>query len=67
MRTAPLGQRDRRHLDRKAARLPDAALYLLGAHAEVGVARIDVAPGIDDSDDGLPEKLLPGVSHLQRA
>ena len=33
----------------KAARLPHAALHLLGARAEMRVARIDVAPGVDDA------------------
>ena len=37
----------------KAARLPDAALHLLGALAEMRVARVDVAPRVDDRDDRL--------------
>ena len=44
-----LRQRHRRHLDREAARLPDAALDLLGALAEVRVAGVDVAPGVEDA------------------
>ena len=50
-----LGQRDRRHLDRKSARLPDAALHFLGALAEMRVARVDVAPRVDDRDHRLAE------------
>ena len=34
-----LGQRDRGHLDREAARLPDPALHFLGALPEMRVAR----------------------------
>ena len=40
------------HLQREAARLPDAALHLLRAQAEVGVAGVRVAPGVEDADDG---------------
>ena len=62
-----LGQRDRGHLDRKAARLPDAALHFLGALAEVRVAGIDVAPRVDDGDDRLALVIGARVAHLRRA
>ncbi len=48
-----LRQRHRRQLDRKAAGLQHAALHVLGARAQVRVAEIDVAPGVDDADDRL--------------
>ena len=48
-----LRQRHRRHLDRETAGLPDAALDFLGARAEMAVARIDVAPGVEHGDDRL--------------
>ena len=62
-----LGQRDRRHLDRKSARLPDAALHFLGALAEVRVARIDVAPRVDDRDNGLADVFAARIAHLRGA
>ncbi len=48
-----LGKRHRRQFDRQAAGLIDAALYVLGAVAQMAVAGIDVAPGIDDADHRL--------------
>ena len=62
-----LGERDRRHLDREAAGLPDAALHLLGALAEVRVARVDVAPRVDDRDHRLAEVVAARVAHLRGA
>ena len=47
-----------RHLDRIPTGLPDAALYCLGALAQVHVAGVDVAPGIENPDDGLVGQLL---------
>src|SRR6185295_10990497 len=44
------GERHRGQLDREAAGLQHAALHLLGALAQVRVARIDVAPRVDDAD-----------------
>ena len=41
------------HLDGKAASLPNAPLHVFGALAKMAVAGIDVAPGVDDGDDGL--------------
>ena len=57
-------ERQRRQLDREAAGLPDAALHLLGARAEMGVARIDVGPGVDDRDDRLAHEVGVVVAHL---
>ena len=62
-----LGQRDRRHLDREAARLPDAALHFLGALPEMRVTRIDVAPRVDDRDDRLALVIGARIAHLRRA
>ena len=62
-----LGEAHRRHLDRKAAGLPDAALHLLGALAEMAMAGIDVAPGVDDGDDRLAAIVLASEAHLRRA
>ncbi len=61
-----LGERERRQLDRKAARLPDAALHFLGTRAEMRVAGIDVRPGIDDADHRLADEVVVVVAHLQR-
>jgi len=41
------------HLHREAAGLPHAALYIFRALAQMAVAGIDVAPGVDDGDDRL--------------
>ena len=48
-----LGERHRRQFDRKAAGLIDAALHVLGAVAQMAVAGVDVAPGVDDADHRL--------------
>ncbi len=50
-------QRHRRQLDREAAGLQHAALHILRASAQVRVAEIDVAPGVDDADDRLAAKI----------
>ena len=62
-----LRQRDGGHLDGKAAGLPHAALDLLRAAAEMGVALIDLAPGVDDRDHRLAGVVLAAVAHLQGA
>jgi hypothetical protein len=59
-----LGQRDRRELEREAARLPDAALHLLDPRPEVVVAGVDVGPGIDDADHRLAGIVLLGIADL---
>ena len=60
-----LRQRHRRHLDREPAGLPDAALDLLDALLEMRVARVDVAPGVDDRDHrlarGSPRRRSPSA------
>ncbi len=59
-----LGQRHRRQLDRKAAGLQHAALDVLGARAQMRVAGVDLAPGIDDADDRLAGPVLGVVAEL---
>ena len=48
---ARLAERHHRELERHAARLPDAALDVLGELAEVHVARRQLRPGVADADD----------------
>src|SRR5207247_117908 len=55
------------HLDRKSARLPHAALDFLRTRAEVRVAGIDVAPGVDDGDHRFPRVIALVVAHLRGA
>ena len=62
-----LGDGERRDLDRKSARLPDAALDRFRALAQVQMARVDFAPGIDDGDDGPAGEILPPVAELLQA
>ena len=62
-----LGKRHRRQLDRKAAGLPDAALHVLGALAQMAVARIDLAPGVDDADHRLAGPILAVIAELLQA
>ena len=62
-----LGQRHRRQFNRKAARLPYAALHLLDPLLEMGVAGIDVAPGVDDRDHRLPGIIGAIIAHLRGA
>jgi hypothetical protein len=62
-----LRERDRGHLDGESPGLPDAAFHLLGALAEVRVAGVDVAPRVDDRDDGLAEVVGAVVAHLRGA
>src|SRR4029077_14811509 len=44
---------DGRHLHREATGLPHAALYIFRAFAQMAVAGIDVAPGVNDGYDRL--------------
>ncbi|MCY1231622.1 hypothetical protein D9M72_440770 [compost metagenome] len=60
-------QRDRRQFDREAARLQDAALDVVDALLEVGVAGIDIRPRIDDGDERLAHPLARRVAHLHDA
>ena len=62
-----LGQRDGRQLQRKAARLQHAALHIFGARAQVRVAGVDVAPGVDDADHRLAAPILGVVADLAQA
>ena len=57
----------RRHLHRKTAGLPDAALDLLDPLLEVRVAGIDVAPGVEDGDDRLAGVVAAVKAHLRGA
>ena len=59
-----LGQRHRRQLDGKAAGLPDAALHVFGAGAQMAVAGIDLAPGVEDADHRLAGPILAVVAEL---
>ena len=61
------GQRDRRQLQRKAARLQHAALHVFGARAQVRVAGVDVAPRVDDADHGLAAPILGIVADLAQS
>jgi hypothetical protein len=62
-----LGERHRRQLDRKAAGLPDAAFHILGALAQMAVARIDLAPRVDDADHRLAGPILAVIAELLQA
>ena len=62
-----LADRQGRQLHRIAACLPDAALHRLRAVAQMRVAGAQVAPGVEDRDDRLAEKLLAAQAHLLRA
>src|SRR3954447_2174760 len=62
-----LAERDRWDFDGKAAALPDAALHLLGARAQMRMARIEIAPRVEDADHRLAGEILVIVTHLQRA
>src|SRR5262249_59683671 len=44
-----------------------AALHLLGARAEMRMAGVDVAPGVDDRDHRLARVVAPVVAHLRAA
>ena len=57
-------QAEHRNLNRKPTRLPDAALHFLGPLAEVGMALVEIAPGVEDRDHRLPLRVLGGIAHL---
>ena len=59
-----LRERGHGHLDGIPTGLPDAALYRLGTLAQVHVAGVDVAPGVEDPDDGLAGELLGADAEL---
>ena len=62
-----LGQRHRRQLDREAAGLQHAALDVLGARAQMRVAGVDLAPGIDDADHRPAGPVVGVVAELAQA
>ncbi len=62
-----LGERHHRHFDRKATGLPDAALHFFDALFEVRVARVDLAPRVDDGDHRLAHVIRRVVTHLRGA
>ncbi len=62
-----LGQRDRRQLQRKAARLEDAALDVVHALLEVRMALVGIAPRVDDGDDRFADPVGGRVAHLHHA
>ena len=59
-----LRERQDRHLDGKAARVPDAAPNGLGALAEMAVTTREVAPGVDDRDHRPARELVELVAEL---
>ena len=62
-----LRQRHRRQFDRKAAGLQHAAFDVLGARAQMRVAEIDVAPGVDDADHRLAGQVGGVIAALAQA
>ena len=62
-----LRQRDRRQFEGKAARLQHAALDVLDAGLEMGVALVDVGPGVDDPDHRPALIFFLRVAHLRHA
>ncbi len=61
------GERDGRHFQRKPARLQHATLHFLRALPEMRMARVDVAPRVDDRDDRLALVIGARIAHLRRA
>ena len=45
-----------RDFNREATGLKDAALYVFGENLEMEVARVDLAPGVQNRDDRFPMK-----------
>src|SRR5262249_38152502 len=62
-----LAEAHRRDFHREAACLPDAALHLLGAGAEMRMTGVELAPGVDDRDHRLPGIILGREPPLLRA
>ena len=60
-------ERQDRDLHRESAGLPDAPLHFLGANPEVCVARVGVAPRVQDRDDRLAADVLGAEPGLLRA
>ena len=61
------GERERGQFHWKAARLPDAALHLFSACAQMRMTRIGFAPCIDDGNDRFTHEIFIAMTHLQRA
>ena len=59
-----LGKRHRRQFDRKSAGLIDAALHVFGARAQMAMAGVDIAPGIDDADHRLADPVGAVIAEL---
>ena len=59
-----LGKRHRWQLDRKTAGLIDAAFDVLGAVAQMPMAGVDLAPGIDDADHRLAGPIGAVIAEL---
>src|SRR6516165_10584811 len=59
-----LGEGHRRQFERKATALIDAAFDVFGAIAQMAVAGVDLAPGVDDADDGFADPVGAVVTEL---
>jgi hypothetical protein len=62
-----LGERHRRQLDGKAAGLPDAALDVFRPLAQMAVAGVDVAPGVEDADHRLAGPVGAVIAELPQS
>src|SRR5262245_24472396 len=62
-----LRQRHCRQLDRESAGLQDATLDVLGSRAQVRMAGVDLAPGIDDADHRAAAPVVGVVAELAQA
>ena len=59
-----LGKRHGGQFDRQPAGLQHAALHVLGACAQMAMAGVDVAPGVDDADDRLAGPVRRVIAEL---
>ena len=48
----------------ESARLPNSAFHLFGSGSEMGVARVQLAPGIQDGDDRFADIIFVRIPHL---
>ena len=62
-----LGQGNRWQLKRETTRLQYATFDVLHPLLEVGVAGVDVRPGVDDRNHGFARPVFGAVAHLHRA
>ena len=58
---------DRRQFDRQAAGLQHAALDVVDAALEMGVAGVEVRPGVEDADHRPADPILGRIAHLHHA